>query len=276
MKTFLASLTIFFAVLLFGFESARACSCVARTTCEFAGTATAAFVGKVIESKVEERLYRYSDDAREAPFKAKFQVSRVEIREAFFGTGDKKEIVVETDNFSSCFFSLEKGVEYVIYANADEKTGKYSTGFCSGTAPVKDAGAALQFLRSQKSANGSTVKGFIAFNAKNKEYLLNVPPGNSAALFKAGISTVLLENEREKLTAKIENDGAYNFSGVPAGKYKLSVFLPKGFATRYSYNPVIARELGMALGAVDLNGFGCTVENLTVVRSAVKRKRGSK
>lgn len=276
MKTFLATLTIFFAVLLFGFESARACSCVARTTCEFSATAAAAFVGKVIESKVEERPYRYADDPQESPVKAKFQVSRVEIREAFFGTADKKEIVIETDNFSSCFFALEKNVEYVIYANADEKTGKFTTGFCSGTKPVTDGGADLRFLRSQKNDGGAIVKGLVAFNAKNKEYLLRVPPGNAAALLQAGITTVLLENESDKLTAKIADDGAYAFSGVPPGKYKLSVLLPKGYETRYSYNPAVARELNIELGAVDLNGFGCTVENLTVVRSAVKRKRGSK
>jgi hypothetical protein len=273
MKTFLVTLTIFFAFVLCGFQNARACSCMLRMTCEFSATAAAVFVGRIVESKVEERLYRYSDNPSELPVKAKFQVSRVDISEAFFGTADKKEIVIETDNFSSCFFSLEKGVEYIIYANADEKTGRFSTGFCSGTKPVQAGGEDLQFLRAQKNTNGATVKGFVAFNSKNREYLLSVPPDNSAALFKAGISTVLLENEREKLTAKIENDGAYILNGVPKGKYKLSVLLPKGYEARYSYNPIIARELGIELGAVELNGYGCRIENLTIVRPAVKRKR---
>ncbi len=274
MKTRILWLMIFLVAILLGFESVSACSCVRRETCEFSATASAVFVGKVIDSKIEERNYRYPDETNGVALKAKFQVSRVEIKESFLGIENEKEIVIETDNFSSCFFSLEQGIEYVIYAHKDDKTGKYSTGFCSGTKPVQSGGEDLEYVRSQKNASGSTVKGFVAFNAKNKEHLFEIPQSNFLTITKLGISTVLLENKTDKYTAKIENDSTYNFQNVPKGKYNLSVILPKGYKTLDDYNPAVAKELGIELGVVDLTGFGCDVNNFTVVKTIAKKKRG--
>ena len=273
MKTKFLWLAIFFVVILFVFDKAYACVCVIQTTCEFSARATTIFVGKVVNSKIEERDFKYSDNPKEKLMKAKFQVSRIQVKEAFWGLENENEIFIETDNYSSCFFALTEGTEYVIYANKDIKTGKYSTGFCSGTKSVDVGKEDLEYLRSQKNASGSSVKGFVGLNTKNKEHLFEILPNNFMTISKLGISTVLLENKTNKYTANIGENSRYEFQNIPQGKYELSVVLPKGYRTLTDYSPAIAKELGIELGTMDLTGFGCNVSNFTFVKTVTKKRR---
>jgi hypothetical protein len=273
MRTNFLGLTVFFCIILSGAEIANACTCVRRTTCEFSGGATTVLVGKVLDSKVEQRPFRYSDNPRETTVLGKFQISRVQVKEAFLGLENETEIFIETDNFSSCFYSLETGVEYVIYANKDAKTGKYSTGFCSGTKPVQAGVEDLEYLRAAKNARGSSVKGFVAFSAKTKEHLFEIPEDNFATISKFGITMLVLSNKTAKYTAAIDENSRYEFQNIPPGKYNLSVRLPEGFRTLDDYSPAVAKEFGIELGAVELTGFGCHVSNFTVVKTATGKKR---
>src|SRR5690349_15279208 len=131
------------AIVLFGSVSlgaltTDACSCVRRSTCQFASTAEAVFVGKVLDStettrKVVRRERPIGGEWEEHEYVEQRQVSRLLVEEPFFGTDERKEIVIETEISSSCGFRLAESATYLIYANQDEKEPNLMTYMCSGT-----------------------------------------------------------------------------------------------------------------------------------------------
>lgn len=152
-------------VFLFCVESVRACSCVRQEVCQFYSNARVVFSGEVLETfektkNVKHREMRIgSGKWEENTYVEKRQVSRIRIEESFTGTGDKKELFIETEIGSSCALPLQKGVRYLIYASHVENEENLMTYFCSGTKPVSSAQEDLSYLRANKKNSGATVSG---------------------------------------------------------------------------------------------------------------------
>jgi hypothetical protein len=269
MKKRIFCLAIFVGIMMFSFDSVKACVCGLQTACQSYASANVVFVAKVIDSKIEVRDLKHSEDPREVPFKAKFQISRLQIKESFIGIESEIEIEIETDNYSSCSFSLAKDVEYLVFGDKDPKSGKFTTSFCSGTKPIADAKEELDYLRSVKNAMGMSVKGSVVYSPKG-DYLYGerIPKNNFNTLLKLGVTTISLVNSEQQFQTQIQSDGTYKFENIPKGKYQLKPLLPTSLFSLESYHPDIAKEFGIEdQSLIELTGRGCQIEDFTIVNN---------
>lgn len=274
MKTkFAFVLSMFFLFPLFGFQAAKACSCMSQEVCQFYSDAKVVFVGKVLESNditrnVPERILRIRPEGKKWEDVERIerrQISRLQITESFAGTNGRKEILIETEIGSSCAFPLARDTSYVIYASQPEKEENLMTGFCSGTKAVEWAQEDLAYLRANKDKN-AVVTGKVGFG--------NWGNLNPSALLPNKIRTVSLENENTKLSADIDENGRYAFRDVPAGKYKIKVNLPNLFVNIDPYNPVVAEELEIGdQSIVDVSRHGCLIRDFLIARKRKPRRK---
>lgn len=250
---------LFAALFLFVFtffcsQTAEACSCIRQETCQYFSSAKVVFVGKVLDSteivrKVKRRVMPVGGAWEENEYEEKRQISRISVEETFAGTTEGKEILVETEISSSCGFSLEKDVGYLIYADQSESEENLMTHFCSGTKPVSAAQEDLAYLRTNKSARAN-VSGKVGFG---EWWQLNAKP-----LMKYGVTTVTLSSQEKQFQTAIEQDGAYNFADVAPGKYKINVVLPDFLTADGEYHPDIAEELEIGdQSEIEVPAHGC-------------------
>lgn len=251
---FLLSLLILFA----GFQTAHACTCTRRSTCEFASTASAAFVGKVVGSeeltrKVTRRELPMSGGWQTTEYIERRQVSRLAVQESFFGTEGKDEILVESEIGSSCGFPLQAGESYLIYASQSDNEVNLMTHMCSGTKSVSNAGEDLAYLRLNKN-NAATLGGKVGFGDWGRL--------DASRLARYGVNTVRLTGGGKLVDTKIGADGSYSFTDVAPGTYNITVILPDSLTLMEKYNPDLADELEIGdQSEIRVGSRGCVQED---------------
>ena len=248
-------------ILLVSFQTSFACSCVQRSTCEFASTASVAFIGKVIDSeelsrKVVHRELPMGGDWESRESVEGRQVSRLSIQESFFGTQGKDEIVIETETSSSCGFRLQAGETYLIYADKSDNEVNLMTHMCSGSKLLSRAGEDLAYLRPNKN-NAASLSGNVGFGTWWKL--------DSSRLARYGVNTVRLTGGDKLLDAEIGSDGSYSFIGLAPGNYNVGVVLPDSLTQVEKYNPDIADELEIGdQSQIKIGEHGCVKEDFLI------------
>jgi Carboxypeptidase regulatory-like domain len=190
---------------------ANACSCIGpRTPCEAFGTAAAVFVGTAIRSGKAEPLKDKSEPYG-APVVVKFTVEQ-----SYLGV-DGTEIEVFTGSGGGdCGYEFKIGERYLVYAYRDHT--RLITGICTRTKPFARATEDLAFLGNLSSASaGATIQGQLTRPAAAKN--------DSSPIYSEMVVVVESDKVREEL--RPDTSGKYRISGLPPGKFKVTLKLPK-------------------------------------------------
>jgi hypothetical protein len=143
MKTLLRCLLLA-ASLAFGAETGLACTCApSKGPAEDLELAAAVFSGKVVEI----RRHRQSADIF-ARVEAVLRVERV-----WKGAGGATVSVFTASHSATCGYGFKQGRTYLVYAHKDAE-GRLSTGICSRTRRLKDAGEDLKELGAGQQVAG--------------------------------------------------------------------------------------------------------------------------
>lgn len=227
---FLAGIVII--VLLAG-PAANACSCAGTSApCESYGTASAVFAGTVIGERTSERPKQ--GDRTEidwTPRAVKFSVEQ-----AFSGvTGTEVEVFTGRGG-GDCGVGFRMGQRYLVYAYRHEN--KLSTSICTRTRLFSQATEDLAFLGTLTSAlPGVTIHGAI-----NREEGRRDEPLSSDVL-------ITIEGESQRKEIRPDADGRFSVSGLPAGKYKVTLHLPEALTTYKNEQEITVSDRGC--GALD-------------------------
>lgn len=151
--------------------------------------------------------------------------ARVSIEEPLFRTpAGVRELTIDTQAGSSCYFRLKQGERYVIYAWKDSQTGRLTTGVCSNSFLVKGHEVLLDAIRNLAKSGPSRIVGTVEKSTGRFEH-----DGGVAG------ATVTAKSGENIFEAKADAYGNYEFRGVPEGRYRLDV-AQDGFVPDEEYN----------------------------------------
>jgi hypothetical protein len=193
-------------------SSAEACVCVGSPACEIASKVAAAFVGRVIDVQ--------SDDSPGLPGR---QIIRFAVEVTGRGISGSTVEIASDGSSSSCGARYDVGERYVIYAHSDQR-GRLSTSLC-GTRRVTHAKEDVEYLKTLASpARGVRIFGTV----RRLEDSLESFDDNSwdrGAVAGARMRVTGANGTHERTTGR---DGRYDFRGLPAGTYMVTMTPPKG------------------------------------------------
>jgi hypothetical protein len=210
---------------------AEACSCPTSPPCVTAWQADAVFVGTALGATSERLGVRSS-----------WTVDNVAVGQVLRGSAeavvtmvpgrrpsaeeikrlDAREPDAETVR-STCDYQFAPGKVYLVYAHR-MPDGRWYKSHCSGTKPIEEAAADLDyFLSLASAAPGGQLFGEVT---KSRKVL---PSGSVAPSVPAAHARIELTNERHRVVVVADEDGRID-ARVPSGRY--SVRAP-GFTVAY-------------------------------------------
>jgi len=148
---------------------------------------------------------------------------------------DSETVVVESapQDGVNCGYTFRVGESYVVYAGA-APGGQLTTNMCSGTKLAKDAAADLAFLKEVAGPpRGVRVFGHVR---RIEEDLVSFGRRDYGGVAGARVEVIGDRASREGTTGQ---DGSYDFSDLPPGRYTVTVTPPKGLALA---GPPLPRE----------------------------------
>ncbi|HEX8162764.1 MAG TPA: carboxypeptidase regulatory-like domain-containing protein [Pyrinomonadaceae bacterium] len=150
------------------------------------------------------------------------RVARFNVEETFRGTTGATAEVTTGMGGGDCGYNFKVGARYLVYASVGEG-GKLSTGICSATKPVEQAGAELEYARSLSHAPPeATVYGSVVFSARD------LASGRYTNEPLAGKKVVVESAEGgARREATTDAEGKYEVTGLPAGSYTVRVAAPE-------------------------------------------------
>jgi hypothetical protein len=142
------------------------------------------------------------------------------VLEVFRGTVGSTVEVMTGAGGGDCGYAFQKGEQYLVYASTDA-AGRLSTGICSPTKTLARASQDIAYLNQVRSrpAAAGRIFGNVQYQSDP-----DAPPGIRGAAI-AGYTVTLSDGQRARATIT-GPDGGYEFDGVPAGDYVVSLQLP--------------------------------------------------
>ena len=211
------------ALTLLPAARAEACTCsVGGPVCETFWTTDVVFAGEVLD------ITPLPNPAGEA-YRPHRKV-RLRVMQSWRGgAGGIVELTTGAGG-GDCGYNFEQGVRYLVYARS--RAGALSTGICSRTRPLAEAGEDLAYLKTalHPSATGR-IFGIVQYQRNPDEDYQPRPIRNYCVELSGGGKT---------RTAVTDEDGRYEFTGVVAGRYSIHVDVPSG---EHAYSP---REVTLA------------------------------
>jgi hypothetical protein len=187
-------------------KSADACSCAGPgLSCDAAWRADAVFVGHVVSIESPSTGGRLVRLAVIEAFRG-FQLSQVTLVTGY-GQGD-------------CGYPFRMGESYVVYAHRSP-TDQLSTSICTRTRPVVNATDDLTYLRSLaaiRPGDLARVAGQVQLWDRTDRALRRMP----------GI-TVTATREGRTFSARTDDRGEFELTGLPLGKYEVLAKAPEGY-----------------------------------------------
>ena len=222
----LAALTL---VLSFRAGEARACSCGGPgAPCEAAWRVDAVIAGIVrsVEAIDHPELG--------APYQS--TLVRFEVDRAFVNGSPGIVELTTGRGGGDCGYQFVAGKRYLVYASK-QASGRLSTGICSRTRPLEAAAEDLAYLATvAQQPPGARVSGRVTHSRRDpfEEEWIDYGPLENVVLNLRGTSF-----SRDVSTDK---DGRYEFSGVAAGTFTLTLVPPTGFDNGYPEQEIEIRD----------------------------------
>lgn len=219
--------------------AAKACTCGgAGKPCESYGEASAVFVGTAISFRDAER--RKGGDREEfdwAPRTFKFSVEQ-----PYLGvTGTEIEVATGFGG-GDCGYQFKIGQRYLVYAYGEKKL---TTSICTRTKSFASANEDLAFLGNLSSAPpGATIYGQVVHDKK----------GDSSSLGPDVVVTIEGDNVRREI--RPDAQGRYRVSGLPPGKFKVTLQLPDTLTTYQPQREISVADRGCAAVGYHLTDNG--------------------
>ncbi len=208
----------------------QACSCFAPgTPCESYGTASAVFVG--IAVSVREMEQPKPEDRDEWFFRRSFRFS---VEQSYLGVDGTEVEILTGGGGGDCGYRFQIGERYLIYAH--NYKNRLTTSICTRTKSFASASEDLAFLGNLSSAaRGATIYGQVVYPRAQK--------GDSPFP-----SDIVLSIEGANVQREVHPDaqGRYRVSGLPPGRYKLSLKLPDTLTTQRPEQEFTVADRGCA------------------------------
>ncbi len=205
-----------------GAQRAEACSCFANPPCAAVWKADAVFIGTVVDGASERIGGSLS-----------WTVHKVAVGQTFRGSVDSFLTLVpgnrptaeqieaskshpgESMTMSSCDYGFEMGKQYVIYARRTSD-GQWTTSMCSGTKPLEEASADLDYIATIPYAEPTgRVYGTV-------ERVVRGPADRSGSTsIPAANVRVALVSATNRLTTTTDKEGKLDVQ-VPPGEYTIA------------------------------------------------------
>jgi hypothetical protein len=126
-----------------------------------------------------------------------------------------------------CGFPFQTGETYLVYADSDEESDVMTTGACTRTRRLSDAGddlAYLYFFKNYGDAAGR-IEGFVTTDLLyQKQFDIAHHPDRIVSPVAGAV--VELKGSATPRYAAADDKGRFVFDGLPAGTYHLSAFTP--------------------------------------------------
>lgn len=171
------------------------------------------------------------------------------VTEVLNGSLGKTALV--SNNFGSCTYGFQSGVEYLVYASSNGDV--LSTTACAGNNPVESSGARIEQLRAARDRKRLPDLVGVVYGPR-----LDPPVGAPAASLqplKSSLATgvvVVAKSDTAEYRTRPNDAGLYSFWGLPPGAYTVSLEAAPGT------NPANPPTLAMQIRP----GFSCAA-NLT-------------
>lgn len=180
-------------------RAADACSCMGGTPlCQSFWQADVVFSGDVLAFDKTDSTQFFSR-----------RVARIRVDRVWRGTAAGTIEVTTGAGGGDCGYSFRRGRKYVVYANQTQD-GKLTTGICSPTKPFDEAARDLAFFNDiAKPSPGARVYGKVHYETKG------------ARLESAKGATITLESEAGSRTTTANDTGAFEFTNLPPGEYRV-------------------------------------------------------
>jgi uncharacterized GH25 family protein len=219
MKTILFSLTIFCAIFLFGFETARACSCMERDSAVKAyAKADAVWVGTIsnVQPGVGKSAFR--------DMRATFLVD-----EALKGKKSEKLDVFTSSQGTACGYPFENGGSYLVYAYRDAETKELQTSICGRTRrlAIGVEEDEIEILRSlsrgilQPRIYGVVYELIRGLYPLREDYWKVREPMPNVK--------IIARNGKKAFESVSDSKGRFSIANLQKGKYKLEFIVPAGY-----------------------------------------------
>ncbi|HYY73054.1 MAG TPA: carboxypeptidase regulatory-like domain-containing protein [Candidatus Bathyarchaeia archaeon] len=240
-------------VVLAAPTAVRPCSCVmVSNSCGFSKAfdpGGVIFLGQVV-SKVE--VQEPATFGNRVAMVGGYAIHFV-VKENFHGaTGLGQEIVVNTGRGGGdCGYPFVVGTKYLVHAAAPGS--ELTTSICSGTKPEVMVGGLLRELRAiRDGARVDDLFGTIGIGPTGAGYedLAETRP-------LPDVSVRITEGTGTVFTIKTDEHGAYAFSSLPRGTYRIEPDLPGGLST-WQAKP--EKPLAIDIDDKDGTGAGCQVD----------------
>ncbi len=237
-------LGIALVTMLVLFDRAQGCTCGGGgTPCLAFGEASAVFVGTVtgvVKSAPQTREQARAEKRAEIdwipPRRFKFSVEL-----SFLGV-EGTEVEVGTGmGGGDCGYEFEIGQRYLVYAHRSAQSERLSTSICSRTKPYANAAEDLQFLGNLRAlAQGVTIYGEV------KRQTRSVKTDDPKAVGPVAQASLIIEGASERKEVRTDEQGRYRLSGLPPGKYEVTLSLPDEMTTYQPKREVTVADRGCA------------------------------
>jgi hypothetical protein len=141
---------------------------------------------------------------------------------------DDEDTTVEVwTAFGDCGFPFQIGETYLVYADDDEESDVMTTGACTRTRRLSDAGDDLAYLYFFKNfeERAGRIEGFVTSDLLYQRQIDFAHYSDHIAAPMAG-AVVELKSSTTPRYAAADDKGHFVFDGLPAGAYTLNAFTP--------------------------------------------------
>ena len=211
---------------LAGAPSADACSCISSgPACQAFWKTDVVFDGTVVNIDPTTRDETFSDRT----FWVSEFVVTLQVRQSWKGIEGETVQVTTSGSGASCGFDFKMGGRYLVFASRGEGS-RPRVSLCSATRAYDGTGETAAFFGSL-AAPESGGRIFGAIHSYTRSFKNPASDGRAPMDLE-----VRLSGNGRTLTTTAKA-GRYEFSGLPAGNYGLSVVVPDGYTTSMPTRP---------------------------------------